>query len=897
MKPIVSTALAFSLCLLAGLAASADTDGLAIAKKHTLASEAPPRGVPTDKMVDGPILGNGDVGVVLAGQPDRLKFYIGKNDFWSVRLGSPINVGRVEIRCPELAGGTWHTDQDMAQAEVRGAFGKDAAKLATQSFVDANRNLLVTELANAGTVPLHLDISVHRGQERGAGAAVPAAVADSARPAAVGREEHSPAGRWFFDGEIAGLKVVPEALAAPAIAQAAATPPAAGDPFDPKTVLQAPAVAKAVSVTAWIKIRTASPDANYILSKGSWDNAYSLGLSNGCLRFTINGCLLQTKEALPKDRWLHVAGSFDGQSLKIFVDGKLAASLGSTDAGDGDFRYAPSEEPDGKTPWRYGHLEGPILAPLPPEGAPEVAVATRLVETAATAVKPIILEPGKSVVVATVILSNFNARNPQAEAKAQSEALTATAIAQAAKAHRAWWAGYWNRSFIEIADQAIERAWVAGNYGMGSCSRPGKIAPGLWGNWITMDQPAWRGDFHLNYNFQAPFYGVYANNHPELAEPFYQALTESLPEARKMAKRWKQQGILFPVSIGPWGWRPWGTEMTLGQKSNAAYAAMLFIWGWQYSQDTEWLKTTGYPFLRDTAEFWENYLKLEDGPDGKPRYVIHADAIHEGSGDNVNPILSLGLVRTLFKNLVPMSEALGVDAGKRAKWQEIAEKMSEFPLQEKNGRTVFRYSEKGTAWWGDNTLGIQHIFPAEAINLESDPKLLETCHNMIAAMGRWEDGNGSSSWYTALARTGYDPKTTLERLHQCIVRHSMPNGLMAFGGGGIENYAAPMMVTEFLLQSENGVLRLFPGWSKGAGDARFGTLRAKGAFLVSAELKAGVVAGVKITSEKGRDCTIQNPWPGKKLQVVRNGKKKETVEGERFTLKTKPGESIELKAE
>ena len=71
----------------------------------------------------------------------------------------------------------------------------------------------------------------------------------------------------------------------------------------------------------------------------------------------------------------------------------------------------------------------------------------------------------------------------------------------------------------------------------------------------------------------------------------------------------------------------------------------------------------------------------------------------------------------------------------------------------------------------------------------------------------------------------------------------------------------------------------------------------KGAFLVSAGLKAGVISGVTITSEKGRDCTIQNPWPGKKIQIIRNSKKKETVEGDRFTLKTKAGETLELKAE
>ena len=56
---------------------------------------------------------------------------------------------------------------------------------------------------------------------------------------------------------------------------------------------------------------------------------------------------------------------------------------------------------------------------------------------------------------------------------------------------------------------------------VGAASRPGKMAPGLWGPWITTDGAGWNGDYTLNYNFQAIFYGVFATNHPELAEPFF----------------------------------------------------------------------------------------------------------------------------------------------------------------------------------------------------------------------------------------------------------------------------------------------------------------------------------------------------------------------------------------
>jgi len=130
--------------------------------------------------------------------------------------------------------------------------------------------------------------------------------------------------------------------------------------------------------------------------------------------------------------------------------------------------------------------------------------------------------------------------------------------------------------------------------------------------------------------------------------------------------------------------------------------------------------------------------------------------------------------------------------------------------------------------------------------------------------------------------------------HECDTR-SAPNLLLQYGGGGIENCSGFLAINEMLLQSHDGVIRLFPCWPREM-DARFGTLRTVGAFLISAELRSGVASGVKITSEKGRACTILNPWPGRKVQVIRNGTKAETVSGDRFTLNTSVNEDVQLSA-
>ena len=77
-------------------------------------------------------------------------------------------------------------------------------------------------------------------------------------------------------------------------------------------------------------------------------------------------------------------------------------------------------------------------------------------------------------------------------------------------------------------------------------------------------------------------------------------------------------------------------------------------------------------------------------------------------------------------------------------------------------------------------------------------------------------------------------------------------------------------------------------------DAGFENLRAFGAFLVTSRLRGGTVEYVEIRSERGRKCTIQNPWPGRQVTVTRGDGPTETATGARFTLETRVDENLRL---
>ena len=489
-----------------------------------------------------------------------------------------------------------------------------------------------------------------------------------------------------------------------------------------------------------------------------------------------------------------------------------------------------------------------------------------------------VLKPGKPVRLVCAFSSNFKSNDCVADVIERVEDCSFTHLNEIEKHHQEWWKDYWQKSFVSIPDSVIEKQYYLSLYGMASCSRDKDFPPSIFGTWITRERPNWNGDYHLNYNHMAPYYGLYSSNRIEQADPYYMPMLAQIARGNYYSEKVTgiSDGILLPVGAGPLGiettrrspfmdtyFKGWidgklveDEGFFMGQKSNSSYAVVNMSMQFYRTWDKEYTRKV-YPFVKGVAAFWEKYLTLEGD-----RYVIYNDAIHEGTVGTMNPILSLGLVRMVMQTVSDMSSFLGVDEDKREQWAFIKDHMSDYPLQERNGKTVFRYTEKGTDWWGDNTLGIQHIYPAGQIGLNSDPQLLQIAHNTVDEMRRWSDFNGTNSFFPAAVRIGYDPDSILVHLN-VYSHHTYPNGFQLDNPHGIENWSTvPNTINEMLCMGHQDIVRVFPVWPREK-DASFHQIRVEGAFLVSAELKNKEVTSLTIVSEQGRPLTLLNPWKQK----------------------------------
>ncbi len=517
------------------------------------------------------------------------------------------------------------------------------------------------------------------------------------------------------------------------------------------------------------------------------------------------------------------------------------------------------------------------------------------------------LNPGERAIIAIAVCSNFE-QDDYLDAACKTVLSLKDggieAIDELRHAHHQWWQQFWNESAVHIDDPLIEKQYYLSQYILASSSRNPDFPPSIFGTWVTTDTPLWMGDYHLNYNHMAPYYGLYASNHLEQAAPYEAPILAFEDRGRFYASELLGvRGIYFPVGIGPkgvettWDSAPvdaltphyHGEGLFFGQKSNSSYAVVNMAMRWQATYDLDYARKV-YPFIRCVADFWQDYLRWDGN-----RYVSASDSIHEGSGEDLNSILSLGLIRCVLETAIDMSRSLEVDHELHGTWHHILDHLSDFPTFQRNGTTVFRLSEQGVDWWeSGNTLAIQHIYPAGAIGPDSDPALLQISRDTITAQDRWFDQNGMNSLYPAAVRVGYAPELILAKLHEHCGQQRYPNGFMIDNPHGIETCSTvPNTINEMLCTSHGGTIRLFWNWPR-QNDAVFYNLRQHGAFLVSAELTGGVVAGVDVLSEKGRICRLLNPWPGASLRLEHPDGSAQTLTGEVVAFPTVQGSSYRI---
>jgi hypothetical protein len=513
------------------------------------------------------------------------------------------------------------------------------------------------------------------------------------------------------------------------------------------------------------------------------------------------------------------------------------------------------------------------------------------------------LAAGETLWYALVLRSAEKILNPDRAAAARAETFTAEDAAFLEDLHRSWWKDYWNLSRVEIEDPLIENRYYLSYYVMGSLYRDPAFPPNIFGV-STWDDPDWNGDYKINYNHEAAFWGLYASGRWEQADCFEAPALALEAQARQIAeKETGHRGILMPGGLGPKGLV--AENMIYHMKSMGAMLAMNMAMRWYTSYDRAYGRKI-YSYLRGIVDFWEQDLEF----DGQYYHNVN-DHAHEvwDEVDTLDNPATLGFVRTALGLILDISAELGVDEGKRETWRELRDKLAPYPVGKARDianilamprglrlaeilppevlgdKDIFLLHRRGEDYSMICAVTLHQIFPAGDLGFNSDPALLQIARNTLELRiaqgehydewnlsrfktrdggpmrrgGAWDDVCQDCVFFPSAVRMGWDPEDIWAALKKYQKERGLSNGYLKNNPHGVEKLSiVPNTVQEMMLLSYEGILRFFRGWpKKSQPNAAFTGLRAYGAFRVSARLEKGTVKEVSIYSEKGRPCRVE----------------------------------------
>ena len=329
---------------------------------------------------------------------------------------------------------------------------------------------------------------------------------------------------------------------------------------------------------------------------------------------------------------------------------------------------------------------------------------------------------------------------------------------------------------------------------------------------------------------------------------------------------------------------------------------------WEYTHDAEFAKRATLPLL-DGVNAWSHCYLQQDGSTGM------LEDWNENVPDQVfenhpakNPSVGLALMMRAATAQRTIATAVGASYPKYI--DDIIAKLTPLPTTPgpAGGDARVWAASDGRGWDNSSIFSfgfssvLYPIYPAETVDFSSPDASVARASAMLYAnltcsshkaspyasnLTCVKAGFGGLTVFSALARTlprvldsvpssgarGGDGGETVtvtaaglaDAFETYIVAYgaNSTNFLAYAPGGGVENVGLSQAVNDMLLQSSNGTLRLFPAWPL-AEPATFKTLRAKGAFLVSASWDHvhGTATGVSITATVASPrVSLASPFP------------------------------------
>lgn len=343
----------------------------------------------------------------------------------------------------------------------------------------------------------------------------------------------------------------------------------------------------------------------------------------------------------------------------------------------------------------------------------------------------------------------------------------------------------------------------------------------------------------------------------------------------------------------------------------AAWLGNHFYWHWRYTMDEDFLRDRAYPWIREAAEFFDDFSIVDN--DGKRRFLLSSSPeINDDRPDAWFVRITnfdLSLVRWTLIKAKEMALALGLEE-EAAVWETRLQEWPDLSLANDDGRLLVApeyplpYSHRHFS----HLMAIHPLGLIDAANGAEDLRIINASLAELDRLGTSAWVGYSFSWLACLRARAGDGQGAAEALRIFAEAFCSPNTFHLNGdqsGKGYSdytyrpftlegNFAFAAGVMEMLLQSHNGLVRIFPAVPEEWKNLSFNRLRAAGAFLVSAERRDGETTSIQIFSEKGGELRIFDPWPDSRTRLSGVPDSSLIEDGRIIRIRTGEGDRLSL---
>lgn len=425
------------------------------------------------------------------------------------------------------------------------------------------------------------------------------------------------------------------------------------------------------------------------------------------------------------------------------------------------------------------------------------------------------------------------------------------------------------RSGSDVSPIVAEKLFSAARYVV--ISSTGQSPPTLQGIWGNTWRPPWSGDFTWDGNVQSVIAAGLSTNLPEVVLSTCSYLESHIDDFRINARKIHGcRGIMVPARTSSHGIALHYSQEypLLYWLVGSAWVSWFFYDYWLYSQDIDFLRERALPFMMESAEFYEDYLTLDD--EGKvsiiPSYSPENTPSNAEWALCINATMDLAVIRELFTSLIDASRVIEIDSDIVENWKKLIQKFPSYsvakdgsfsewlhPFYEENHQ--HRHASQLYPFFNipnDSILDNQDLKKACQVTLQKRMEY-RTSTSGVMAFGIVQLG---------LAATNLqDKKHSQECLNLLCSEQYWSPALVSFHDpkeifnvdicGGM-----PAVLTQMLLLSTTESIKLLPSLPSNWPNGHLKGICARGGFKVDVNWKEGELIEARITASTPRKLRI-----------------------------------------